>query len=389
MFDGTSNFVSGVSSGWHTVLVSGERSGGSYYFALDMTHPSQLSAGTYPAPLWDFTDSSMAQTWSRPVIGFICLPNSAASSDGVCSNNPNAPSTSSSPPQYVKTYLAIVGGGYSSVTTQGNVVYALYVEPNPENTANSGTSYADEQVLWKYDMNYPVPSEAAPIFNTSGGSGVPSGELEAFYVGDLGGEMYAFSMPSIASGTVKSSSTWTACPIFTQPSANPLLNIFYPPAISYDSSGNLWVYFGTGNRAQLNGPSNSRPNEFIAANMGTAPAGTCATSSPQSAAPYTLASGSSTTGLENVTGAYITASSSTSSPSSVLYSYTLKGNTVSLTSANAAINPDGWYITLPKPNPGERVVSSPIVNNGIVYFTTYTSKLPIENYFSGFLLTQE
>jgi type IV pilus assembly protein PilY1 len=370
IFDGTQNTVSGVSSGWHTVMVSGERSGGDYYFALDMTHPSQLSAGTYPAPLWDFTDSSMAQTWSRPVIGFICLPNSATSSNGVCSNNPNAPSTSSSPPQYVKTYLAVVGGGYPSVTTPGNAVYALYVEPNPENTANSGTSYADEQVLWKYDMNYPVPSEAAPIFNTSGGSGVPSGELEAFYVGDLGGEMYAFSMPSIASGTVGSSSAWTACPIFTQPSANPLLKIFYPPAISYDSSGNLWVYFGTGNRAQLNGPANSRPNEFIAANMGTAPAGTCATSSPQSAAPYALASGSSTTGLENVTGAYITASSPASSPSSISYSYTLNANTVSLAVANAAINPDGWYITLP--NSGERVVSSPIVSNGIVYFTTYT-----------------
>ena len=376
IFDGTQNTVSGVSSGWHTVLVSGERSGGDYYFALDMTHPSQLSAGTYPAPLWDFTDSSMAQTWSRPVIGFICLPNSATSSNGVCSNNPNAPSTSSSPPQYVKTYLAVVGGGYPSgypsVTTPGNAVYALYVEPNPEpeNTANSGTGYADEQVLWKYDMNYPVPSEVAPIFNTSGGSGVPSGELEAFYVGDLGGEMYAFSMPSIASGTVSSSSAWTACPIFTQPSANPLLEIFYPPAISYDSSGNLWVYFGTGNRAQLNGQANSRPNEFIAANMGTAPAGTCATSSPQSTAPYALASGSSTTGLENVTGAYITASSSASSPSSISYSYTLNANTVSLASANAAINPDGWYITLP--NSGERVVSSPIVSNGIVYFTTYT-----------------
>ncbi|MHB1661438.1 MAG: pilus assembly protein [bacterium] len=369
IFDGTSNAVSGVSSGWHTVLVSGERSGGSYYFALDMTHPSQLSAGTYPAPLWDFTDSSMAQTWSRPVIGFICLPNSGNSpKNGVCSNNP------SSAPQYVKTYLAIVGGGYSSTGSPGNAIYALYVEPNPEIYPTGGTTYADEQTLWKFPMNYPVPSEVAPVFNTSGGSSVPSGELEAFYVGDLGGEMYAFSMPSIASETVKSSSTWTACPIFTQPGANPLLNIFYPPAISYDSSGNLWVYFGTGNRANLNefvpNQTSPRPNEFLAVNMGTAPAGTCTTSSPQSTAPYTLATGSSTTGLENVTGAYITASSSTSSPSSISYSYTLNGNAVSLSSANAAINPDGWYITLP--NPGEKVVSSPVVSNGIIYFTTYT-----------------
>ncbi|MHB8232533.1 MAG: pilus assembly protein [bacterium] len=368
IFDGTSNTVSGVSSGWHTVLVSGERGGGSYYFSLDMTHPSQLSAGTYPAPLWDFTDSSMGETWSRPVIGFICLPNSATSSNGVCSNNPNPPLTSSSAPQYVKTYLAIVGGGYSSASSPGNAVYALYVESNP--AGPSGGPYADNQILWKYAMNYPVPSEVTPIFNTSGGSAVPSGELEAFYVGDLGGEMYAFSMPSIASGKVTSSSTWTACPIFTQPGANPLLNIFYPPAVSYDSSGNLWVYFGTGNRADLNGPSNSRPNEFLAANMGTAPAGTCATNSPQSAAPYTIATGSSTTGLENVTGAYITALSKAGSPSSISYSYTLNGNTVSLSSANAAINPDGWYITLP--NPGEKIVSSPIVYNGIIYFTTYT-----------------
>jgi type IV pilus assembly protein PilY1 len=379
IFDGTTpNTVSGVSTGWHTVLVSGERSGGSYYFALDMTHPSQLSAGTYPVPLWDFTDTSMGETWSRPVIGFICLPNSPNSpKNGVCSNNANALSATSSAPQYVKTYLAIAGGGYSSTGSTGNAVYALYVEPNP--LPSSGPPYADNQTLWKYSMNYPVPSEVAPVFNTSGGSAVPSGELEAFYVGDLGGEMYAFSMPSIAAETVKSSSTWNACPIFTQPAANPLLNIFYPPAVSYDSSGNLWVYFGTGNRADLNeivpDPTNPRPNEFLAANMGTATAGTCTTNTPQSSAPYTIAaSASTTTGLENVTGAYITASSSTSSPSSISYSYTLNelngGNPVSLSTANAAINPDGWYITLL--NPGEKVVSSPVVYNGIVYFTTYT-----------------
>ena len=361
VFDGSSNSVAGVQAGWHTVLISGERQGGNYYFALDTTHPSQLSSSTYPAPLWDITDSSMGQTWSRPIIGFICLPNSnTSSSNGVCSNSALSSSSTTNPPQYVKNYIAIVGGGYSSTGSTGDAVYALYVEPNPVNQSTSGTDYADEQVLWKYDTNYPVPSEVAPVFDTNGASsgnaGVPSGELEAFYVGDLGGDMYAFLMPSIASGTVTAGSQWSACQIFTQPTASPLLNIFYPPAISYDNSGNLWVYFGTGNRAALNSPSNTRPNEFLAVNTGDVQPGTC-----PSSAPYTLATSSSSPGLVNVTGAEITISSNGTT------TYTLNGTTSSLSSVSY---PDGWYITLP--NPGERVVSSPVVYNGIIYFTTYT-----------------
>ena len=349
-----------LQNSWHTVLVSGERNGGDSYFALGLTNPANLKNG-YPDPLWDFSDSSasvdpMGATWSEPVISYVCLPNpDNTANNGLCGNNPD-PASPLVAPEYLATYLAFVGGGYSTNNTAGQAVYALYVEPNPVNTGTaSAPDYVNKQELWKFDsandsnMKYSIPSEIAPV-NSS------SFNLEAFYVGDLGGQMWAFNIPY-----GENPSDWTGCRIFASNQTSPnLLQIFYPPALAYGPNNNLWLYFGTGDAEDLDNINSSRPNEFIAINTaGTQGIGECVGTPPNNT-PYNE---------NNLTW---------TNPNSTSY-------TPPSTS-------EGWYITLN--GQGEKLAGPPTVYDGIVYFTTYippasgtcgygTPKICAVNYLTG------
>ena len=352
-----------LQNSWHTVLVSGERNGGDSYFALGLTNPADLKNvypyPVYPDPLWDFSDSSasvdpMGATWSEPLISNVCLPNpDNTANNGLCGNNPD-PATPLVAPEYLATYAAFVGGGYSTNNTAGQAVYALYVEPNPVNTGTpSAPNYVNEQELWKFDsandshMQYSIPSEIAPVTGSSF-------NLEAFYVGDLGGQMWAFN---ISYG--ENPSDWTGCRVFASNEASPnLLQIFYPPAIAYGPNNDLWLYFGTGDEEDLNNINSSRSNEFIAINTaGTQGAGECV------GTPNTPYNESNLTWTDPTSTSYTPPSTS-----------------------------DGWYITLN--GQGEKLAGPPTVYDGIVYFTTYippasgtcgygTPKICSVNYLTG------
>ena len=351
-----------LQNSWHTVLVSGERNGGDSYFALGLTNPANLKKKSgYPDPLWDFSDSSasidpMGATWSEPVISYVCLPNpDNTANNGLCGNNPD-PASPLVAPEYLATYSAFVGGGYSTNNTAGQAVYALYVEPNPVNTGTpSVPDYVNEQELWKFDsandsnMKYSIPSEIAPV-NSS------SFNLEAFYVGDLGGQMWAFNIPY-----GENQSDWTGCRVFASNQTSPnLLQIFYPPALAYGQNNDLWLYFGTGDTEDLDNINSSRSNEFIAINTaGTQGLGECVGTPPNNT-PY------------NENNLTLTDPTSTS--------YTPPSTS------------DGWYITLN--GQGEKLAGPPTVYDGIVYFTTYippaqgtcgygTPKLYAVNYLTG------
>ena len=328
-------------SSWHTVLVGGERDGGTSYYAVDLTNPGNLGSA-YPTGLWDFSDASastapMGNTWSEPLMTYVCLPNpnynSTNGGTGVCGNNPN-PQSPVAAPEYIQTWTAFIGGGYSSNNTAGQAVYSLYVEPNPVNTGTSGApNYVNEQELWKFDsandshMAYSIPSTIAPIESSDF-------MLQAFYVGDLGGQMWAFNIPfgesPQGSGNTQN---WTGCRVFASNQTSAPLNIFFPPAVSYDSSGNLWLFFGTGNRGNLTEVITARDNELIGLNtVGTQGTGECATSGPYSETNLTDSTGTSGIGT--------------------------------LPSSSA-----GWYINLSQ---GEKAVGTAQVYDGVVYFVTYT-----------------
>jgi type IV pilus assembly protein PilY1 len=57
-------------SAWHTVLAGGENAGGNSIYAIDVTSPASLTTETAlsSAILWDFTDSNMGLSYSRPAV---------------------------------------------------------------------------------------------------------------------------------------------------------------------------------------------------------------------------------------------------------------------------------------------------------------------------------
>ncbi|KAF0188876.1 MAG: PilC beta-propeller domain-containing [Desulfobulbaceae bacterium] len=81
-------------TGWKTMLVAGQRKGGSYYTALDVTDPDD------PKPMWEFTDANLGQTWSTPSFGRIVING-------------------------VKTSVVFFGGGYSPNENVGNRLFIV------------------------------------------------------------------------------------------------------------------------------------------------------------------------------------------------------------------------------------------------------------------------
>lgn len=219
-----------IGGNWRTIVVFGERRGGKSYHALDVTDT------TYPSFLWTFTDSKMGESWSEPAIGKVKMP------DGT------------------EKLVAFVGGGYD--TAQNN---------------NSGKAFfvidlATGAKLWEYfkdgvaddrqHMNFSLAANptAADLNN--------DGFIDSVYIDDIGGQLWKFD---VTAGTLSGGlvTNWTGKRLFAAaPSqANPppageyypAQAIYAPPALAFDANGNLWVFFGTGDR---NHPNNTSANRF-------------------------------------------------------------------------------------------------------------------------------
>ena len=85
---------------WHTVLVSGLRSGGKSYFALDVTDPTEVTeANAASKVLWEFTDDDdhdLGFTFDQPSLVRV------SDSDADADNNP---------------WVVVFGNGYNSNNT--------------------------------------------------------------------------------------------------------------------------------------------------------------------------------------------------------------------------------------------------------------------------------
>lgn len=99
------------------------------------------------------------------------------------------------------------------------------------------------QPLWRYTyatnsaMNYALP--AAPTMVDSDNDGF----IDVVYLGDLGGNMWRFKFPASSSST----SDWSGGRFYSSSSGN--IRPIYTQAIAgRDSSNNIWVYWGTGDK---------------------------------------------------------------------------------------------------------------------------------------------
>lgn len=165
------------------------------------------------------------------------------------------------------------------------------------------------------DMIYSIPATAS-IVDTDN-----DGFIDTAYIGDLGGNMWRIKFCKATDGSACTTTDWSASILFA-PSSGEIRPIYTAPAVSKDSEGNLWVYWGTGDKED---PTAANAQEKFYAVK-------------DNDRSTTWAGGD----LENITSG--TYDSSSSSP--------------------------GWYINFA--GQGEKVLGDPLVFGGVVYFTTFT-----------------
>lgn len=183
---------------WSTVLVSGERSGGNSYFALDVTDPA---AGNYPDVLWDVTDSGMGNTWSRPEIGWVRIGGQ-------------------------EKFVAFVGGGYSTTDDVGNTFYVI--------------DMADGSILRKFTVG--SSTNKVPAGATAFDSDL-DGRVNGVYFGDFNGVLWKIKIDG-----EEDINKWQLINLYTPSTNSP---VFYPPAVTKNNQGNILVFYGQGNELNI------------------------------------------------------------------------------------------------------------------------------------------
>jgi type IV pilus assembly protein PilY1 len=212
-------------------------------------------------------------------------------------------------------WVGFIGGGYNASDCSGGGTC---------DTRGKGFYVIDlsnGNVLWSYtrynniNMNYSLPAPAA-IIDTDN-----DGFIDTAYIGDLGNSVWKFKFCKLSDGDSCNTSNWSGQMLF-QSSSGVIRPIYTVPTAAKDQSGNLWVYWATGDKTD---PTAANAQEkFYAVKDSDA----------------TSAFGIND--LDNITtGTY-----------------------------SDAPNKHGWYINLG--GQGEKVLGEPTVFGGAVYFTTYT-----------------
>ncbi len=310
---GSDNGTSKSASDWYTLLIFGLGRGGSStlwssssscdsnfnstysssypyycgYYAFDITNT--LS----PAFQWIISPGSslgpyLGQPWSKFAIGRVKI-------------NGN------------EKWVGFVGAGYnasdcgpSGCDIRGKGFYVV--------------DLSDGSILWSYTradnstMNYSFPASPS-IADTDN-----DGFIDTAYIGDLGGNMWRFKFCTNAQGSSCNTSNWSSGNLF-QSSTGEIRPIFSTAAVAKDINGNLWVYWGTGDKTD---PAAANAQEKF----------------------YAVKDNDRTTTYNINDLDNITSSTYTDAPNKV-----------------------GWYITLA--GSGEKVLADAAVFGGVVYFTSY------------------
>jgi type IV pilus assembly protein PilY1 len=161
------------------------------------------------------------------------------------------------------------------------------------------------------------------------------GFSDTAYMGDLGGNIWRFKFCTVGTASCTTAS-WTGRRLFNGTSVSPVRPVYTTPSVAKDGAGNLWVYWGTGDK---NDPINTTYSEKIFALKDAIPKSDTETTT----SPYAL------TNLQDVSSC---------------------GTTTCTTYDNTSTTYKGYYITLP--GTGEKILSDSTVFGSILYFTTYT-----------------
>ncbi|WP_333653709.1 pilus assembly protein [Dissulfurispira sp.] len=213
-------------------------------------------------------------------------------------------------------WVGFIGGGYNTANCAGG---------GSCDTRGKGFYVVDlsnGNILWSYTradnttMAYSIPAHPA-IVDTDN-----DGFIDTAYVGDLGGNMWRFKFCTSRQGSSCSTTNWSGSLLFDARGGGEGSRPVYNSAtIAKDASGNLWVYWATGDKTDPTAPSTNEKVLGIKDNDRTT--------------TYTLSN------LNNVTSAVQQCNSETD---------------------------NGWYINF---TGREKALSDITIFGGVVYFTTY------------------
>ena len=320
------------------ILVVGSRRGGESYTALDITN--------YSAPRFLYTIGSgilgpspsnyehLGQSWSRPDKITVATGSTVTTTD--CGVNV-AVSTAD---------VFLLAGGYdtnedndppTSADSVGRAVFGINM-----------TSGALINNLKFSPATHPTLGLTHSIVDVAGFDHDGDGIVSRIYFGDLGGAMFALKDDQVQTYTVCAHTitknvvdgVWSGVKLFQAPTSNGKnLKILYAPdavAEKYPPGAHgEFIYFGTGDRE--NPDDSTVVNRFYAVKN-----------------DWTATSPLTESDLVDVT-------------SDLIQLGTADEKAQAKTALDAS---KGWYIRFE--NSGEKVVASPRVYGGVVYFTTYT-----------------
>jgi Tfp pilus tip-associated adhesin PilY1 len=269
------------------------------YYALNVTN------STSPAYLWRINPSGSSSTdgpyfgdpWSKMMIGKVW-------------DNDSATGTR------IEKWVGFIGAGYNAADCSGG---------GECDTKGKGFFVIDLQtgnVIWRYTFNDNANMKYSLTANPAIVDADNDGFVDTVYIGDLGGSVWRFKL-CLGTDSTCTRSNWTGGLLFDS-STGTIRPIYTSAAVARDTSWNLWVYWGTGDKTD---PTAANAQEKL-----------FALKDNDRSTTYTISE------MENI-------SSSSSSYSS-------------------SSTKQGWYINLS--GSGEKVLAEPTVFGGVVYFTTYT-----------------
>ncbi len=208
---------------WNTILVFGLRQGGNAYYAFDVSDTEN------PKFLWKFGTNEvkaadyMAETWGTPVIGKIRYEENGNMVD-----------------KWVVFLSAGYDREYTSSSKKGKAVFIVdaWTGEIIKMFAFSNSDSNTESTYYTSDSEFSFPFVAEPLVIDKNYDGY----MDYMYIANIGGNIFKIDLTQV------SKRDWEPEEFFNGTPEQP---IFISPTAAYDTSYNLWVFFGTGDRDNI------------------------------------------------------------------------------------------------------------------------------------------
>ena len=303
---------------WHTILTGGLNSGGKSIYALDVTTPQNITdeSKLSSAILWEFTETDMGLSYSRPTIAKVNLSNK---------------------------FAVFFGNGYNSPSNKA-ILYAV----DPQSGSQLAKIDLCAAVSGACSSSLPEGLSSVTAINSSGNAG---SAIDRIYAGDLQGNLWSINVSS------SNSSSWTVTLLFTaKDSSGNIQPITSTPTVSlapsYPARNGVMVYFGTGELLTQADVTNTNTQAFY---------GVWDSFSNNSLTPSNLLQMSKTVVSSTTSG--LTRNTVTSS---------INDWTNPTGCSGTCPTYSGWYFNLSFAGSGARAITDPLIYGGNVVFTTYT-----------------